>query len=102
MKSFQSPLLGGGSAGRRADAVSCCKNCGAEIDWMRTEEGRYIPVDPEPVFVIEGEGDEHFYDDELGAITGRLARPEEVQTKEQKINALVGYVPHCRTCRARE
>ena len=68
---------------------------------MRTEDGRYIPVDPEPVFVIEGEGDEHFYDDELGVITGCLARPEEVQTREQKINALVGYVPHWRTCRAR-
>lgn len=81
--------------------MSHCKDCGAEIDWMRTEEGRYIPVDPEPVFVIEGEGDEHFYDDELGVITGRLARPEEVQTREQKINALVGYVPHWRTCQAR-
>ena len=81
--------------------MSQCRDCGAGIDWMRTEEGRYIPVDPEPVFVIEGDGDEHFYDDELGEITGRLARPEEVQTREQKINALVGYVPPWGTCRAR-
>ncbi len=68
---------------------------------MHTEDGRYIPVDPEPVFVIEGDGDEQFYDDELGEIAGRMARPEEVQTREQKINAPVGYVPHWRTCRAR-
>ena len=81
--------------------MSRCKECGAEIDWMHTEDGRYIPVDPEPVFVIEGEGDEQFYDDELGEIAGRMAKPEEVQTREQKINALVGYVPHWRTCRAR-
>ena len=40
--------------------MSRCKNCGAEIDWIHTGEGSYIPVDPEPVFVIEGEGDEPF------------------------------------------
>lgn len=81
--------------------MSVCKDCGREIDWMQTAEGRYIPVDPEPEFVIEGDGDEYFYTEEEGVFTGRLARPEEVQTKEQKINALVGYVPHWRTCRAR-
>lgn len=28
--------------------MSVCKNCGREIDWLCTAEGRYIPVDPEP------------------------------------------------------
>lgn len=73
--------------------MSTCKFCGAEIEWMRTEDGRYIPVDPEPVFVVEGEGDEHFYDEELGALTGRQARPEEMQTREAKINTPLGFVP---------
>lgn len=81
--------------------MSYCKDCGAEIDWLRTEDGRYIPVDPEPVFVIEGEGTDRFYDDEMGAITGRLARPEEVRTKEEKINTPIAFVPHWRTCPAR-
>lgn len=81
--------------------MSYCKSCGAEIDWMRTEEGRYIPVDPEPVFVIEGEGHEWFYTEEEGVITGRMVAPEEVQTREQKINTPLGFVPHWRTCRAR-
>lgn len=81
--------------------MSYCKSCGAEIDWMRTEEGRYIPVDPEPVFVIEGEGPERFYTEEEGVLAGRLARPEEVQTREQKMNTPLGFVPHWRTCRAR-
>ncbi len=81
--------------------MSYCKNCGEEIDWMRTEEGRYIPVDPEPVFFIEGEGTERFYDEEQGVFTGRRARPEEVQTREQKLNTPLGFVPHWRTCRAR-
>lgn len=78
--------------------MSVCKDCGREIDWMRTEEGRHIPVDPEPVFVIEGEGSERFYTEEEGVLTGRQARPEEVQTREAKINTPLGFVPHWRTC----
>jgi len=81
--------------------VSYCKSCGAEIDWMRTEEGRYIPVDPDPVFVIEGEGQEQFYTEEEGVLAGRLAKPEEVQTLEKKCNTPMGWVPHWRTCPAR-
>lgn len=80
--------------------MSVCRNCGTEIDWMRTEEGRYIPVDPEPVFVIEGDGQEHFYTEEEGVLTGREARPEEVQIREAKINTPLGFVPHWRTCPA--
>ena len=64
--------------------MSHCKDCGAEIDWMHTEEGRYIPVDPEPVFVIEGDGDERFYAEEEGVLTGRPAMPEEVQTCQRQ------------------
>jgi len=56
-------------------------------------------VDLEPVFVIEGEGQDKFYDEEEGELTGRLARPEEVQTREQKMNTPVAFVPHWRTCR---
>lgn len=78
--------------------MSVCKNCGQEIDWVRKEDGRYIPVDPEPVFVVEGEGNERFYDEELGEITGREAAPGEVRTMEEKINTPVGFVPHWRTC----
>ncbi len=81
--------------------MSYCKSCGAEIDWMRKPDGGYIPVDPEPVFVIEGEGQERFYTEEEGVLAGRLARPEEVQTREQKMNTPLGFVPHWRTCRAR-
>lgn len=64
--------------------MTFCKNCGQEIDWIRTENGKYIPVDPNPVFIIEGEGTYRFYTDEEGVIIGRLAREEEVQTIEQK------------------
>ena len=81
--------------------MSYCKDCGREIDWMQTAEGRYIPVDPEPEFVIEGDGDENFYTEEEGVLTGRLARRSEVQTREAKINTPLGFVPHWRSCPCR-
>lgn len=78
-----------------------CKFCGREIDWIFTQEQKDRPVDPEPVFVIEGEGRDHFITDDGTIIVGRDARPEEVQTKEAKINTPLGFIPHQRTCGAR-
>ena len=40
-------------------------------------EGKQVPVDPDPVFVIEDGGPEAFLDDMGAAITGRQAGPEE-------------------------
>ena len=81
--------------------MSVCRECSMKIDWMQTAGGRYIPVDPEPVFVIEGNGDEQFYTEEEGVLTGRLARRSEVQTREAKINTPLGFVPHWRSCPCR-
>ena len=81
--------------------MSMCKRCGAEIFWMLPEVGRHIPVDVESVFVIEGEGTERFCTEEEGVLVGRQARPEEVRTREAKINTPVGFVPHWRKCRPR-
>ncbi len=81
--------------------MSYCKYCGAELEFLYQNNGRYIPVDWMPVFFIEGEGTERFYDEEQGVFTGRRARPEEVRTREQKIDTPLGFVPHWLTCRAR-
>ena len=81
--------------------MSVCKFCGAEIDWIYTQEQQNRPVNPEPVFVIEGEGRDKFIQDDGEIIVGRAARPEEVQTKEAKINTPLGSVPHFRTCKRR-
>lgn len=78
--------------------MSFCRDCGQEIIWLYIQE-KYVPVDPSPVFVIEGEGRERFYDEERDDVVfGRRARPEEVQTKEQKINTPLAFVPHWQTC----
>lgn len=74
--------------------MSACKFCGAEIDWIFTTEQKYKAVDPEPVFVIEGGGQDQFIEDEGGTITGRIARPEE-----ERRDLPVAYVPHWGTCR---
>ena len=57
--------------------MSVCKGCGAPLEWIDTAAGRSMPVDPEPVFVIEGEGRDRFITDEGEVITGRRALPEE-------------------------
>lgn len=73
--------------------MSICRGCGCEIDWIRTTADRNMPVDPEPVFVIENDGRDRFVTDEGEVITGRAARPEE-ESRE----LLVAFVPHWKTC----
>lgn len=68
-----------------------CRGCGAEIDWIKTRAGKNMPVDPEPVFVIVGEGDGHFVTDEGDVISGR-----EVPANDGA--AEVAFVPHWATC----
>lgn len=74
--------------------MSYCKFCGQEIDWITSAEGKQVPVDPEPVFVIEGDGPDTFLDDTGTTITGRQARPEE-----ERQGLPVAFVPHRRTCK---
>lgn len=73
--------------------VSICKACGTVIDWVQIPEGKWIPLDPEPVFVIEGDGMDRFVTDEGRVITGRLACPGE-----SRFDMLVAFVPHWKTC----
>lgn len=73
--------------------MNCCKFCGQEIDWIAIAAARPVPVDPDPVFVIEGDGLEEFVDDMGAAITGRQAR-----RSEERPDLPVAFVPHRRTC----
>ena len=73
--------------------MSICRGCGAQIEWIKTTAGRNMPVDPEPVFVIEGEGRDRFVLDDGAVIAGRIARPEE-----ERPELPVAFVPHWKTC----
>ena len=33
--------------------VSTCRSCGAEIVWMRTENGKAMPLDPGEIALVE-------------------------------------------------
>lgn len=70
-----------------------CKGCGAPMEWITTKAGKHIPVDPEPVQVIEGDGRDTFVTDEGDIITGRIAEPDEMT-----MDLPVGFVPHWKTC----
>jgi hypothetical protein len=52
-----------------------------------------MPVDPEPVFVIEGDGPDRFVTDEGAVLLGRRARLEE-----ERPGLEVAFVPHWKTC----
>ena len=52
-----------------------------------------MPVDPEPVFIIEGDGLDHFVTDEGAVLLGRRAL-----TEEEKPGLEVAFVPHWKTC----
>ena len=52
-----------------------------------------MPVDPEPVFIIEGGGTDRFVTDEGAVVLGRVARPDE-----ESAALPVGFVPHWKTC----
>lgn len=73
--------------------MNVCHRCGQEIEWIRTENGKPIPFDPEPVFVIEGGGRDTFTTDDGAAIVGRVASPEE-----ESPELPVAFVPHWKTC----
>lgn len=75
--------------------MSICKGCGARIDWIRTKAGKTMPVDEEPIMVIEGEGRDLFVTDEGDTITGRRATPQE-----ERRELPVAFVPHWTACPA--
>uniref|UniRef100_A0AAU8B509 Uncharacterized protein n=1 Tax=Dulem virus 34 TaxID=3145752 RepID=A0AAU8B509_9CAUD len=75
--------------------MSYCKFCGQEIDWIASLEGKPVPVNPDPVFVIEGGGVDTFLDDTGATIIGRRAREYE-----ERRDLPVAFAPHRRTCAA--
>jgi hypothetical protein len=54
-----------------------------------------MPVDAEPVFVVEGGGNDRFITDEGEVITGRRALPEE-----ERAGLEVAFAPHWKMCPA--
>lgn len=77
--------------------MSCCKFCGAQIDWIRTAQGKYMPVEFRPVLVMPDRGDEVFITDEGEIVRGKRALPCAVGGGN-----IAAYVPHWAFCSARK
>ena len=70
-----------------------CKFCGQQIDWITAAGEKQVPVDPYPVFVMEGRGWEVFFDDMGETVVGRQAMQEE-----ESQDLPVAFVQHRKTC----
>lgn len=77
--------------------MSRCKYCGALIDWIRTPQGKYMPVEYRPALIMPDRGDEVFITDEGEAIQGKRALPNAVGGGN-----IAAYIPHWATCSARK
>lgn len=66
-----------------------CRKCGAEIKFIKTPGGKWLPVDAKPVYYsLIGKKDRVVTDD------GRVIACTVVDT----VTDCMGYVPHWATC----
>jgi hypothetical protein len=72
--------------------MSKCKACGAEIWWIRTENGKDMPVNEQPIPFVPGAGPRTYITEE-----GRTMRGRDWRTRDPYRYEL-GYVPHWVTC----
>lgn len=70
--------------------MSKCRNCGADLMWVRTKAGRNMPCNTEKVFFIKG-GPETFVTEKGDIVTG-------TRTAIRVAPAVIGHVPHYTTC----
>ena len=73
--------------------MSICKQCGAPIEWIAAANF-LVPVDAEPILIVEGNSPQRFLTDEGKVLTGRPASRDE-----ESPDLPVAFVPHWRTCR---
>ena len=71
-----------------------CKGCGQEIRWIQTPEGKYMPVDPEPVLIRIQKGGRHRFVLNNGVVvSGEYMERREIATFE-------AYETHWASCKA--
>lgn len=77
--------------------MAICKGCGRPIEWVRTANGKMMPVDPQLVGIrlLDG-GSEMLITIDGETVRGRRCDPDA----DHLYN--VGYVPHWPTCPARD
>ena len=74
---------------------SLCKGCGKPIRWIKTVEGKKMPVDAEPVWVMP-DPDGKIYIRKNGGIIKGLIIGDACDTPDRK--PAEAYVSHFATC----
>lgn len=74
--------------------MSKCKYCGAWIDWITTQAGRSMPVEPRPVVIRTDRGTDNFITPD-----GRTVRGERALVRVEGFGNIAAYVPHWAWCR---
>lgn len=70
-----------------------CKGCGEEIKFIRMSSGRVIPVNPSPVYIVEGSGREIVVTQD-GTIANGILSPDGRVPPGKR----AGWVSHFATC----
>lgn len=75
------------------DGVTYCRYCGAYIRFIKTQRGKTMPVDAEPVpFVFDQNGPNFYLDPEGHLLRGTPPREGENEETE------TGFISHFATC----
>ena len=77
-------------------STSRCRGCGAEVIWIRTGMGKKMPVDPEPVWVLQETGGDSYVMPDGSLVTGR--RIGDAWDDDPDANVVECYVSHFATC----
>lgn len=83
----------------KLDRVTACRGCGKEIAFIKTEKGKTMPVDPEPVWVKQEKGGKPFIQVDGNYVYGWIAGDAE---DDPDSNLIAAYVSHFATCEQAE
>lgn len=70
-----------------------CNQCGAWIDFVTTQAGRHMPVEPRPVVIVPNRGADTFITRDGKMIRGQRALP-----RMEGFGNIAVYVPHWARC----
>lgn len=71
-----------------------CYKCGAWIDFVETQAGRHMPVEPRPVIIRTDRGTENFI-----TRSGKMVHGERALPRAEGFGLIAAYVPHWASCR---
>lgn len=68
-----------------------CRGCRAMIGFIKTEKGKTMPVDPEEIYFVPGDGPDTYVMPD-----GRIRRGRETGCND--LEGVIGYRSHFATC----